>query len=275
MTTPNVLKRDESFESEANVMPYIVREELKGVYTAMHGIIVSYDATTRLASVQPGTRLLTLDGTLIERAIVYKVPILATSVNAGRVRIEIAPVAGDSVFLLYSMRSLVDFKSRGYEGISDPIEERLFDERDCVAIPGFPQLLTDSGITEGIKIVADGEEIRMGSNGIRLTTSRLEHEIGAATDPIMRSRDISPSSSTSTVTLPGDYASFLILQVEEFTSSSWRTGTVSTRLLQSVSSSTDLSLGGLYNFNVSTRTLRTENSRTSIRYAYLFGTRII
>ena len=107
-----------------------VKGVLLGMDTVMPAKVVSYDATTRRAVVQPVFKLKLNDGSLVSRAPVSDVPVLALG-GAGAV-IEVSVAENDDVLLLTAQRDLSEFKKSNSE--SSP-GDAMFNLKDAVALP--------------------------------------------------------------------------------------------------------------------------------------------
>ena len=119
----------------STALRFALRQALKGIYTCLPGLVVSYDAATRRANVQV---LFPCGG---QSAFTFPVE------------------AGDAVLLVYSQRGLRDFKKT--HAMSQPGVESFFSYRDAFAIPGFGPV----GAWE------PEHEIAISSGGIRIKTS--------------------------------------------------------------------------------------------------------
>ncbi len=109
---------------------------LESMYGAMPGVVVSYDATKRMASIQPSLERAYLDedGNRVSKPqpIINDVPVVMFGTNA--LRIKLTLVKGDPVLLLWCGQSLAAWKKRGYP--TADINDQRHNYNDVVAIPG-------------------------------------------------------------------------------------------------------------------------------------------
>lgn len=107
-----------------------------GIRKIMPGIVVSYNATTRRASIQPAL----MDGVINERGervaeklpVVNEVPILFPG-GRGGMRVVWPLVKGDTVMLAFSDGSLDRWLHKG--GVVDPEDDRKHSLSDAFAFP--------------------------------------------------------------------------------------------------------------------------------------------
>lgn len=110
--------------------------QTNNLYTAMPGVIVTVrDNFNQLSvDVQPSVNIKNKDGTTKERPVVLNVPVQMPSSSTAALTFPVN--VGDPVLLIYSMRSVDNWK-RGQGRPSTPNDNRKFDKRDCIAIPGI------------------------------------------------------------------------------------------------------------------------------------------
>ncbi len=150
------------YPSLSDVLDVALEGALADVHTAMPGTIVSYDAGSRRASVQPLIQRAYFDeeGTRqVERLpILPSVPVVMPGNSSVGLVWTIKP--GDRVLLVFSEASLNQWLAQDSEG--DPLDERRHSLSDGIAIAG----LGASGvITEdvGDAFVMHGDDIKLGS----------------------------------------------------------------------------------------------------------------
>lgn len=109
--------------------------QMSDIYTAIPGVVVTVrnEFKDLYIDVQPSINNKDEDGTITERPVIMNVPVqmLASSTSAVIVPLNV----GDPVFLIFSMRGLDTWK-RGNGRPTTPSDQRKFDKRDCIAIPG-------------------------------------------------------------------------------------------------------------------------------------------
>lgn len=104
------------------------REIFSTLHAAMPGILVSYDADTATASVQPALRRKTPSGRILTAPLLQDVPVFLPSA-------DFTPAPGDLCFLIFS-----DFCIDGWYDTSQPVlppSPRMHDLSDAVALVGF------------------------------------------------------------------------------------------------------------------------------------------
>lgn len=138
---------------EDGSLPEVLEVLRKSIFTemcvALPGVVVKYDTTTRQADVQP----------LIMRrwwkmdfpeslSIIPNVPVMHPQTQAGAL---ILPVAeGDPVTLIFSDRSLDEWKESDGSLPTEAQEQRKHELSDCWAIPGgWPKALPFMGAADG------------------------------------------------------------------------------------------------------------------------------
>lgn len=102
----------------AELLRTALDSRLLDLHTAMPGTIVSYDASTQTATVQPGIRR-SLDDTLETLPSIPNVPIAWPAGGGMGLKFQLS--AGDSVMLVFSEASFSTWRTSGQ--ISDPSDE--------------------------------------------------------------------------------------------------------------------------------------------------------
>ncbi|MDB5849785.1 MAG: Phage-related protein [Rhodoferax sp.] len=133
---------------------------LAEVHTAMPGVVVSYDAATRRATVLPSLSKQLADGRVLPAPQIVSVPVIFPTGSNGRAGITFPIVPGDGVMLHFSERSLEAWHDAGGATPDDP---RQFDLSDAVAVPG----LNHGGATPAAH--ADNMVITFGAASISMT----------------------------------------------------------------------------------------------------------
>ena len=149
------------------------------LHTVMPGIVESYDAATKRATVQPAINLLLNDeaGTTMAKPAIQNVPVAQTS--GGGFLIQVPLKKGDAVLLFFSERGMDKFKET-FE-VADPLPNAFFDVRDAIAMPGFGAMEVTPVTTTGLSIqTEDGETyFKMEQNGtIEMQNPNMSLEVG-------------------------------------------------------------------------------------------------
>ncbi len=114
------------------VLALAVSEQLGETYTAMPAVVESYDPAKQTITARPALRRKYADGSVVERPLIPNVPVAFP--RGGGASMTFPLKKGDSVFLIFSMRSLDVWKTKG--GVVDPQDPRKFNVTDAIAIPG-------------------------------------------------------------------------------------------------------------------------------------------
>lgn len=110
-----------------------IEGRLKDLHTCLPGVIVSYDAATQTASVQPSIQRLFLTRGLVNLPLCVDVPVAFP--GGGDFFLTFPVQAGDECLLFFSERSIDNWHVSG--GIQPPSEYRLHDLSDGLAVVGL------------------------------------------------------------------------------------------------------------------------------------------
>ena len=148
---------------------FFVEQLNKQLWTTVPGIVQSFDAATKRASVQVALQRLMTDDTLREPAVLPNVPVVFPS--GGGFSIAFPLRRGDAVMLLFSRRGISQFK-QSYS-VSPPDKGSVMALKDAVAIPGFGPLSLALASEAGLSLQADdgSEAVTIESGKISITSS--------------------------------------------------------------------------------------------------------
>lgn len=168
MHADNRMNEEREFTDLSTTLQFAFDQMMKGINTALPGIVESYDPTRRRARVRPALNLLTTDGESITPATLANVPVMFPSFGNFVLLGTVKP--SDPVLLVFSQRGMSKFK-QGYSA-TDPDQEAFFSRKDAVAFPGFGTLVTVPATTNGIAMqTADGlQSIVIEQGLIRITS---------------------------------------------------------------------------------------------------------
>lgn len=139
-----------------------IRGELKHVHTAIPGVIESYSATKRKASVRPTINIKLEDNTVLKMPVITNVPVVFPSSSA--VSITWPLQKGDGVLIIFSEASLENWLSLA-SGV-DETDPRRFALSDAIAIPGLFNFKTvTTGSTDGLLL--DAPSITLNKSGAK------------------------------------------------------------------------------------------------------------
>lgn len=117
-----------------DVVRSIVDTVLLDLNVCLPGKISTYNKDTQYADIQIQLMHGYSDGTLVVPAIIPNVPVKHARAQGGKAFIHMPLKAGDDVTLIFSQRSLDNWKSQG--GMSDPDDPRKHHITDCYALIG-------------------------------------------------------------------------------------------------------------------------------------------
>ena len=147
------------------------------LHTVMPGIVESYDAEKKRATVQPAINLLLNDEarTTMAKPAIQNVPVVQTS--GGGFLIQVPLKKGDAVLLFFSERGMDKFKET-FE-VADPLPNAFFDIRDAIAMPGFGAMEVTPVTTTGLSIqTEDGETYYQNGAERHDRDAKSQHEPG-------------------------------------------------------------------------------------------------
>jgi hypothetical protein len=117
----------------SDILEQAMRYTLNYVHTNIPGIIINFDASEKLADVQPSIKTKVLDGRVLDMPKIVRVPIIF---NRSQDFSDTFPLKkGDGVLIFFSERALERWVDNGHN--SEPGVSRKFDLTDAVAIPGL------------------------------------------------------------------------------------------------------------------------------------------
>lgn len=146
----------------------MIRSGTRNIHTAIPGKVISYDAGTNRASVQPFGNFKVEDGSRFPYPVIYNVPVIFPTGMSGAAGVTFPICAGDGCLLVFSEVNLDDFLSGG-----DSDDLRMHSMNDAICIPG----LYSSGATVGA--VYPGETCLFhGGSMIRLSSSGIVADLG-------------------------------------------------------------------------------------------------
>lgn len=175
---PNVFDED-----EVQSIRLALRTWTKRLWTAMPGVVQSYDPRTRRAVVQPATSVLYTDGTAMARSLVVDVPVMWPG-TPRRLYHDVLEM-GDPVMLVWSQRDIDNFKQS--VGVAAPATSRVMSQEDAVAIPWGAHDAVDPAVDNALVMqTADGNAyiaIEDGRVTIKADAIRLEYDGGSMEYP--------------------------------------------------------------------------------------------
>lgn len=137
--------------------------QLLNIHTAFPGAVVTYDYSTKKASIQPLVDKKYTDGTTQAMPILNNVPVIFPFASGASITFPVS--AGDYCLVLCCERSIDNFLSNGAQ--SPPSDPRKFDLSDGVAIMGLMPFSETSPATNNTDFLIgySGSEIRIKPNG--------------------------------------------------------------------------------------------------------------
>lgn len=142
-------------------------EFARSLNTCLPGTVTSYDAASQRASVQPMIRLTQPDGREEQMPVLNAVPVIWPRSGGAHMTMPVKP--GDGCLLVFSQRSLDEYKSTGQNNlVQDP---RMFDMTDAVAFMGFVSFSGGGGSSDAIEIKLGGSTILVKEDGVEITAA--------------------------------------------------------------------------------------------------------
>lgn len=150
---------------QTDIMGQLITAAIGGVNGPEFASVLSYNATTQRAVVQPVAKLVFMSETergwdLEEQPPIPNVPVLWPASSAGALTMPLA--AGDRVLLLIASRSLDEYKQTGNNNITQQ-DLRRHSMQDAVAVPMNVLALTTAQWALGAVVLA-GSDVRLGSS---------------------------------------------------------------------------------------------------------------
>ncbi len=146
------------------------------IHTAMPGEVVSFDAGSGTASVQPAGKFLTSDGDELDYPLITEVPVVFPFCQQINVGMAFPVKKGDSCLIIVSEVELDAWRS-GAES-----EGALrFDLTNAVAIPGLQKgggaLVAKAAAQNAVMLGTPGAEIGISGDRVRISTAGAQLEV--------------------------------------------------------------------------------------------------
>lgn len=218
---------NEEKPSLASLLQTAIDGKLCDVHTSLPGIVKSYDRATQTAKIQPAIKRKYTDGRIVDLPIINKVPIMFPRSNGKFVHFDL--VEGDEVTLVFSERSLDNWKERG--GVVSPDDSRKFNLSDAKAYPGgssIPKAFAPNGPagsiemsngTNHLMIEEDGKFTMKNSGGLFEMDPSGKFKVTNNTEELLDllSQTLELLSTTTTNTIFGpmqlnDFLEFAVLK---------------------------------------------------------------
>ena len=190
---------DSKVPEMSDVVRCIVDEMLFNVNVCLPAKIVTYYPKTQTADVQIQLLKKYSDMTTEPHPVLPGVPVKHPRANAGAAFIHMPLVNGDDVLLVFSQRSLDNWKQTG--GMSDPDDYRKHDFSDAFALvggsaPAVPFSVSD---TNAIMIVNGTSVLKVNANGTFVATNGSNELVNLLVQLATNLQTLSQTLSTDTV----------------------------------------------------------------------------
>ena len=141
------------------------------IHTALPAVVVSYDAASNKAQVQPVGNYKVKDGRKMTFPVIYDVPVVFPMGMDGKAGMTFPVVAGDGCLLVFSEDQLDDYLNPGY----DSDDRRKHDMRDAICIPGLyaPQKSASGASQSSVNIFMGGTMITVTDGKVDITGANL------------------------------------------------------------------------------------------------------
>jgi len=138
------------YSTLTDALKFFFEQMVKGMYICIPGIIDSYEATTKRATVHPAINLKQTDGTTVQQSGIANVPVVWPG-GGGFSLLSPLP-SGSPVVICFSQRGITAFKEVFEE--TDP-DGNLFAKEDCFILPGFGALSVTPATEDGITLQSE------------------------------------------------------------------------------------------------------------------------
>lgn len=159
----------------ADTIRTLVDAMLVDMNIAVPAKVVKYDSETQYADVQVQLQAKYEDGSVINLPVIPNVPVNHPRAFGGKAHIHFPVQIGDDVTLVFSHRSLDNWKTQG--GLTDPADRRKFHITDAVALLGGSAIPDAFAVTDptAIEIVNDQLKVQVHKDGkLQATNSTAE-----------------------------------------------------------------------------------------------------
>lgn len=201
----NEVNRTPQFGETVNTM---IERKIMDLNVSMPAEIVTYDPDTQMADVLPSLLAKYEDGTLKPLPIIPNVPVKQLRGVGGTVRIHIPLAPGDEVQLVFSQRSLDNWKSQG--GLTDPKDRRRMHLADAVAYIGGASEAQAFPVDDPLAI-----EIVNGDSVIQIKPTGQIKIGNTATELIDQLVTLVQTLSTASTVVGGPFIATVVAQLEE------------------------------------------------------------
>ena len=166
------INRELEYDNITDWNDFVSDQFKKNLYTCLPGLIVSYETSTKRATIESAIRRVKTDGTTMDYPSLLDVPILFPS--GGGYILQFPLDVGDPVLVLFSQRDLTDFKSTFEK--STPNNYGMFTLKDSIAIPGFGALTNVPAVPDALTIqnTTGTSYISMTSTNTTIQSTRVD-----------------------------------------------------------------------------------------------------
>jgi len=145
-----------------DILQKYVNASLARMYVALPGTITNYDVSSKTCQVKPSIKKIYRNGDVVEMPIIRNVPVLFPQTKNSIISFPIEK--GDEVLLIFSQRSIEDWKSK--DGIVEPTDRRKFSISDAIAVPGLLRKGAGLQASNDYLLIQNGDlEIKTYDNG--------------------------------------------------------------------------------------------------------------
>ena len=152
-----------------------VADAMRQANTCLPGKVVSYDAATQTATIQPLLKTRQPDGREEALPPLSGVPVVFPRGGGGAITMPMRE--GDGVMLTFSQRSLDEWKGKG--GEQTPDDPRMLDMSDAIATPGMVDAEAGGGPSDCIELRLGGAKVQIFEDKVLIVagTVRFEGEV--------------------------------------------------------------------------------------------------
>lgn len=146
---------------------------MTSVHTSMPAVVVSYNASTRRAVIQPSIKRRIADGSYMKFPILIDVPVLYSGTVEYTIHFPLHK--NDEVLLFFAERCIEEWKLKGNDNIEDT-DPRRYDLCDAYCIPGLqPQKFIPAVDEDALQIIHYIDDVE--KSQIELNDDKMEHRI--------------------------------------------------------------------------------------------------
>lgn len=166
------------------------------IHTALPGKVISYNAGSNKAQVQPVGSYKVKDGRSLAFPIIHDVPVVFPMGMRGNAGVTFPVVTGDGCLIVFSESQMDDYLNAGY----DSEDMRKHDMRDAICIPGLyaPQVSASGASQSSVNIFMGDTMITVSDGMVNISGASLAIDGGIVSGGDIVGNGISLDNHTHT-----------------------------------------------------------------------------